>query len=69
MENVGCYVTKEYDFHTALSVKLGKDVDIEDTVCIDDNHYILKTNKGNFCCESFGDSLKDTIHMKVYPVL
>lgn len=66
------YVTKEYDFHNAIS----KNIDVIDnnefvinTVdVITDNSSIIKTTYGDFLCESFED-VNASVYMKVFPII
>lgn len=64
------YITQTYDFYEAVTVNKNletgfyKGFEIEQVETVSDNQAIVRTNRGNFFCESFEDN-SATIYMRV----
>lgn len=62
------FVTKTYDFYTALSTQYNN-IEIHSTNHINDFQTLVITNQGDFICESFGNHENpNETYMKVYKV-
>ena len=61
------YVSENFDFHDAISMRYNN-VDITSIIHLTRNSALVKTNVGNFVCETF-ENFDGEVYMKVYEFL